>query len=100
MKKMKNKNNIVECPNCKKQAIITTTVNNMATIVLLSLIGMLLFAFIPVLNIIVVPVLFIMFISALIIGLVAIPKGGATIKCSNCNTKYKLNKEEYKIYKA
>lgn len=27
-------------------------------------------------------------------------KGGATIKCSNCNTKYKLNKEEYKIYKA
>lgn len=100
MKKMKNKNNIVECPNCKKQAIITTTVNNMAAMILLSSLGMLFFIFIPVLNVIFVPVLFIIFVLASIIGLIAMLKGGATIKCSNCNTKYKLNKEEYKIYKA
>ena len=100
MKKTKNKNNIVKCPKCEEKATITSATVNMMTGSFVSLILMLLFMFVPVANLILVPIMLISFMVLFIMSIVCAFTGGGTIKCKYCNSKYKLNKEEYKKYKA
>lgn len=100
MRESKNKNNIVECPKCSENATITSTVVNMMTASFVCIILMIISMFIPTANLILVPVMLIAFIVLFIISMASIFTGGATITCKHCNIKYKLNKEEYKRYKA
>lgn len=100
MKEMKKNNNIIECPKCKKQATITSTTVNMMTGSFVCLVLMIVFMFIPTANLILVPIMFLLFMVLFIISIIAIFTGGGTITCKHCNSKYKLKKEEYKIYKA
>lgn len=100
MKESKNKNNIVECPKCGENATITSTVVNMMTASFVCIILMIISMFIPTANLILVPILLIAFTVLFITGLTSTATGGATITCKHCNSKYKLNKEEYKKYKA
>ena len=100
MKEMKNNNNIIECPKCKKQATITSATVNMMTGSFVCLVLMFLFMLIPVANMILVPIMLVSFMALFIMSIIAIFTGGGVIKCKHCNSKYKLNKEEYKKYKA
>lgn len=100
MKESKNKINIVECPKCGERATITSTVVNMMTVSFVCIILMIVFMFIPTANLILVPIMLILFIILFIVSIVAIFTGGGTIVCKHCNGKFKLNKEEYKKYKA
>lgn len=100
MKEMKKNSNIIDCPKCNKQATITSATVNMMTGSFVSLILMIVFMFIPIANIILVPIMLISFMVLFIISIVCAFTGGGTITCKHCNSKYKLNKEEYKKYKA
>lgn len=61
---------------------------------------MIVFMFIPTVNIILVPIMLILFMILFAVSIVSIFTGGGTIVRKHCNSKYKLNKEEYKRYKA
>ena len=100
MKESKSKNNIVECPKCEEKATITSTTVNMMTASFVCIILMVISMFIPTANLILVPIMLILFMILFIISIVSIFTGGGTIVCKHCNSKYKLNKEEYKRYKA
>lgn len=95
MKEIKNKN-FTDCPNCGEKATIESLVSvvlgtTIAFTMLLCVIGLFIWILIPL-----VPVVF---IAGLIVTFLCSIKGGATIKCNNCKTKFRLSKVEYKEYK-
>ncbi len=100
MKEVKKNSNLIECPKCGERATITSTVVNMMTASFVCIILMIVFMFIPTANIILVPIMLILFMILFAVSIVSIFTGGGTIVCKHCNSKFKLNKEEYKIYKA
>lgn len=105
MKKQKANEYIVECPECKRQARLTTPGNLISSaIVVLStsgivciILGLVLsFLIIPVLLIPVGVVLLIASFICLVISPIYAKRGKYTIVCKHCNSKFKLSKEEYK----
>lgn len=97
MKEIKN-NGTVACPKCGEGAEMHSTSANMFICMVVSLLCFGVSVWIPVLGWICAPIFIIMAIVFFIAAIIGLFTGGAKIECKNCNSKYKLTKEERKEY--
>lgn len=99
MKEIKNKN-IVSCPKCKRDAMMTTASAQALSLGIICLLSFGVAVWIPFVGWVCAPILFLMGIILLITSLIAKMIGSATIVCKECNSKFKITKEEYKNMKS
>ncbi|MGL5766723.1 MAG: hypothetical protein ACRCX8_13890 [Sarcina sp.] len=99
MKEIKRKD-LVECPNCKGEAYIITTSQQLLTFGIICILSFGVAMCIPVLGWILAPIFILMAIVSFISSAIAAISGKASITCKDCKAKFKLDKEEYKKYKA
>ena len=99
MKEIKNKN-IVSCPKCEQEAIMTTVSAQIASFAIICLLSFGVSVWIPIVGWVCAPILFLMGIKLLIVSLIVKIQGSATIVCKKCNSKFKITKEEYKKMKS
>ena len=99
MKEIKNKS-IVKCPKCNSEATMSTIASTLIGLGIILLLAGGCLIWIPILGWICAPISIILGLVFIVVGLVYIPIGGATINCKSCNSKFKLTKAEYKMYKV
>lgn len=99
MKEIKNKN-IVSCPKCEQEAIMTTVSAQILSVAIIFLLSFGVAVWVPIVGWICAPIMMLIGIILLIVSLIAKIQGSATIVCKECNSKFKITKEEYKKMKS
>lgn len=99
MKEIKN-NGTVVCPKCGEGAEMHSTSASMFIYMVVSLLCLGVSVWIPILGWICAPIFIMMAIVFFIAAIIGLFTGGAKIECKNCNSKYKLTKEEFKRYRG
>lgn len=99
MKKTKNDISIINCPECGKQAKVTSPIVTSLILAPACFISALILSFIPVIGWFSSVICLILGVIFLVTWPIITLFGKYVIQCKHCNSKFTLTRKEYKEYK-